>query len=102
METLPKTVDEAVEVVLSWLSEEDRQYVVSNDIFMLHFSLGLRIRNELALWAGNDALLKDAARVAQGEKDEPVNWGGEQTFMPDDASMVILSAVKKRILAEPQ
>ncbi|NLF02869.1 MAG: hypothetical protein GX601_18050 [Anaerolineales bacterium] len=99
METFPKTVDEAVDVVLSWLSDEDKEFVAANDFAMLHVSLGLRIRDQLGLHGGSGALLKDAAQIARRETGRPEDETADRVFMADNASAVTLRAVQRRLRA---
>jgi hypothetical protein len=57
----PETLEEAVESVISILSEEDRnslKNIRKEDLIELHFSLGLLIRNNLGLWGDNKKLLE--------------------------------------------
>ena len=51
----PRTVEEAVDRLLSSMSEEDKQSLKNTpekDLIMCHFSLGAYIRNEFGLWQG--------------------------------------------------
>lgn len=84
----PKTLDEAVARLLSVLSEESKQVVRETseaDLIRFHFSWGQGIRNDFGLWRGNRELLASCGHVH-----------------PDDASMVIIKAVWKRLReAEP-
>ena len=69
-EKQPATVEEAARVVLSWLSAEDRVRFAAKDREQLsgeHFNLGMAIRNELGLWAGNEELLEDCWRHETNE-----------------------------------
>jgi hypothetical protein len=55
--TWPVTVDEAVHDLVSTLSTVDKlkiQRTAKENLISLHFSLGLKIRNEYGLWRGND------------------------------------------------
>jgi hypothetical protein len=79
----PETIDEAVGVVIATLSDEEKAAIAAmaeSELIGLHFGLGAWIRNNLGLWKGNRALLE-----ATGEADA------------DDASMVIVEAVWKRL-----
>ena len=83
----PKTLVEATELVLSRLSDEDKAEIASmseDDLFMLHFGLGMWIRNNLGLWQGNSSLLRDCGCL------------GDESYLgihPDTASMVIVKQV---------
>ena len=79
----PVTVDEAVGVVIATLSDEDKASIAAmakSELIGLHFWLGAWIRNNLGLWKGNRPLLEctDAPNA-------------------DDASMVIVEAVWRRL-----
>jgi len=79
----PATIDEAVGVVIASLSDEDKAAIAAmteSELIGLHFGLGAWIRNNLGLWKGNRALLEST-----GETDA------------DDASMVIVAAVWRRV-----
>lgn len=72
----PATIDEAVGVVIAALPEAD--------LINLHFGLGMWIRNNLGLWQGNDALMQALCRREPG-------------IHPDDASMLIIEQVWRRL-----
>jgi hypothetical protein len=83
----PKTVAEAVERILAELSDEQREafrLMQEQELPRLHFSLGLHIRNQFGLWAGNLELSQDCA--ARGKS------GLLAPYHPDSASTVIIQA----------
>jgi len=56
-----------VDIILSWLSEEDKESIRAmqeGEIIRLHFTLGLRIRNQLGLWGKNPDLVAALSRDA--------------------------------------
>ncbi len=80
---LPQTVKEAVAQILNKMSEKDKETIKNtkkDDLIMYHHGWGTGIRNSFGLWGNNHALLKDTGKNA-----------------PDDASMVIIEAVWKRL-----
>lgn len=82
-EKWPATLDEAVDQIVSGLSDEDKARVRGTpreDLIMFHHGWGTGIRNSYGLWGGNNALLESCG-------------GGH----PDDASMVIIEAVWERL-----
>ena len=82
----PTTVDVAVRLLLSMVAESEQAKIAamdSEDIYTLHFGLGVWIRNHMGFYAGNDQLLK-----ATGETE------------PDDASMVIVRAFRDCLRAD--
>ena len=57
----PKSIEEDVQLLLSVLSEKDRQAIrtmAEEDLPSLHLSLGNYIRNGFGLWGNNEQLLK--------------------------------------------
>lgn len=84
----PETIEEAVEQLLSLMSEEDKHCLKKTpkkDLIMFHFSLGLYIRNNFGLWKGNRELLQYISK-----SDFPF-------VHPDDASMIIIEELWKRL-----
>lgn len=81
-ENWPTTLEEAVSVIFSHLSAEDKETLrqtPKEDLILYHMSWGMGIRNEFGLWAGNEALLKSAC--------------GGTPCHPDTASMRIMEGV---------
>lgn len=82
----PTTVDGAVRLLMSMVEESEQARIAAldnEDIYTLHFGLGMWIRNHMGFYAGNAQLLKDT-----GESE------------PDDASMVIMRAFRDRLRAD--
>ena len=82
----PTTVDAAVRLLLGMVEESEQAKIAamdSDDIYTLHFGLGVWIRNHMGFYAGNAQLLKDT---------------GESK--PDDASMVIMHAFRDRLRSD--
>lgn len=91
---LPKTLEEAVNVLLSALSEEDKEALKNTpeeDLITLHHGLGTYIRNEFDLWTGNDRLLKSCGSQMMGSNSPYADYLG-MMVQPDDASMEIIEA----------
>ena len=79
----PTTVDAAVRLLMSMVDESEQAKIAamdSEDMYTLHFGLGVWIRNHMGFYAGNDQLLK-----ATGEIE------------PDEASMIIMRALRERL-----
>lgn len=59
----PKTVADAVDVLLTKLGESDLNTIKAVErpegMLAFHFGLGLWIRNNFGLWQGNEALLAE-------------------------------------------
>lgn len=84
--TWPKTVDEAVTRILSTMPEKDRKIIrntAEDDLIQFHHGWGTGIRNSFGLWRGNKVLMEDC-----------------KSDHPDDASMVIIFALWKRLQNE--
>lgn len=79
----PKTIEEAVELLLTELSEKDQQIIkimAEDQLSSLHFSLGNYIRDRFGLWGSNVELLKACS------PDDVLRDA-------DDASMAIIKAL---------
>ena len=85
----PKSVEEAVDLLIENLSIREKYKIAKmsqNDLPGLHFSLGLGIRNEFGLWAGNKDLLESCASLV-----------GQEIIHPDDASALIIKELWKKL-----
>ena len=85
--TRPKSLKEAVDLLISEMSEEYKNYVQSlpeDELIQFHFGFGLGIRNRFGLWGGNYDLLESC---------------GSRDMHPDDASGVIIHAVWRELQA---
>ena len=79
----PKSIREAVNLLLTELPEKDQQAVrmmAEEELSSLHFSLGNHIRNEFGLWGNNEELLRACCPDASRRN-------------ADDASAVIIKAL---------
>ena len=82
---LPKTVEQAVDILLSDLLLQEKTAIANmqrDNLTDLHFSLGRFIRNEFNLLADNEKLM-DSCRLLSGKQD----------LHPDDASSVIIESL---------
>jgi hypothetical protein len=83
--SLPQTVDQAVEKIISELSLRDKASIAKikeEELESLQSTLGHYIRNAFRLWSGNLSL-KESCRSVSGENE----------LDEDDASAVIIRAV---------
>ena len=80
--TWPSSVKEAVEKILSEMPLDKLTRVLSDPILASGLEQG--IRNGFGLWTGNESLRRSC---------------GSETIVPDDASRVIVEALKKRCCA---
>ena len=81
----PKTVDQAVDMLIVLMGDEDKRHVrgLSHEgLTSLHYGLGAVIRNSFGLWEGNKELLESC---------------GSPGMQPDSAAAVIIEAVWRRL-----
>ncbi len=79
----PVTMEEAIERLMKELTPRGRGAIAAmkeEDLIDMHMGLGLWVRNNFGLWAGNDALLRATGKTH-----------------PDDASQAILRALWQRL-----
>ena len=82
----PTTVDGAVRLLMSMVEKSEQTKIAAmdiDDIYTLHFGLGVWVRNHMGLYAGNAKLLKDTRESE-----------------PDNASMVIMHAFRDRLRSD--
>ncbi len=83
----PRTLDAAVQLLVSRMSEEDKERVKSTaegDLIMFHFGWDTGIRNDFGRWAGNSELLEACG-----------------CWEPDDASGAIIQGAWNRLNGLP-
>ena len=81
----PTTVDEAVDLIIVHMTEEEKEELCSTSkegLLMFHFELGMCIRNSFGLWKGNTELLESC---------------GAAFMHADSASVAIIEAVWQRL-----
>jgi len=89
LKVLPKTLDEAVTLILSDMSSENLNILKEterDDLIKYHHGWGTGIRNSFGLWGANDELIKSICNT-------PCH--------PDDASMKIIEAVWDELHNKP-
>jgi len=99
-EAWPKNVDEAIERIISELSEEDKKTLKNsafNDLIQFHFSLGMWIRNRFGLWNYNKIL---AASLIEKFPESVIKLYDSKHVEPDSASMVIIEEVWRKLKKE--
>lgn len=78
----------------------------TEDLISYHHNLGKHIRNEFGLWGKNDRLLKDCLRIQRTRYVADYRSCREyykrnnvaiKTMHPDDASMVVLQELKRKL-----
>ena len=97
----PKTIEEAVDKLISVISEEDKCTIKATkkeDLISFHFSLGMYIRNEFGLWGDNKELLRDCGLRAY--PDSPYDDYILMLIHPDSASTEIIEALWEKLQRE--
>ncbi len=85
----PKTVNQAVERLISDLSLKDRVYIANltqEDLYLIHISLRSHIGQELGLWSGNKDLIESCRTMS-----------GSTELRADQCPAVILEALWRRL-----
>jgi hypothetical protein len=85
----PKTVDQAVETLLSDLSLKTRVYIANlaqEDLYLIHISLRSHIGQELGLWSGNKDLIESCRIVS-----------GSSKLRADHCPAIILEALWRKL-----
>jgi hypothetical protein len=94
VETIPvETLDEAVDIVLTRLSNEDRNAIITGNSIFLHLSVGMWIRNHFGFNTGQAEKLSISISTAFGM---PPTSG----LRADEASRYILLAVGERLAGD--
>ncbi len=97
-EQWPKNVEEAVDQLISFMSEENKKTLRNTpeqDLIVFHHDFGTAIRNDFGLWSGNEELLKSC-----GSRMFPESAYDEYLAMmvdPDSASMEIIEAIWRKL-----
>ncbi len=81
----PKTLEEAVNQILLLMCDKDKEIIKNTpkeDLIRFYHGWGIGMRNEFGLWRGNKKLLASC---------------GSTGMHPDDASMVIIEAVREKL-----
>ena len=94
VEIIPvETLDEAVDIVLTRLSNEDRNAIITGNTIFLHFSVGMWIRNHFGFYTGQAEKLSISISTAIGMP--PISG-----LRADEASRYILLAVGERLTGD--
>ena len=97
----PRTVEEAVEQLISSIPDKDKEILRNmpeEDLRSLHINFGMYIRNTFGLWEDNKKLLGSC-----GLRSMPDSAYGEYMPMwvhPDDCSMIIIEALWEALQKE--
>jgi hypothetical protein len=98
----PTTVEEAVDRLLERMPKADKEELRAmpeEELILLHFGMAMSVRNRFGLWAGNEALLADCAATNARKNGMELSW---VWIDPDDASMVIIEALWRRLQEQPK
>jgi hypothetical protein len=85
----PKTVDEAVDQVISDLDLQDRVKIANmslDELVNIHSALHIYFKNAFGLWSGNTELLADCRSISK-----------ELIYNEDDATVVILGVLWQKL-----
>jgi len=95
-----KTVEAVIDDILSQLNEVQKDEIRNADIFEMHFSLGLYIRNTYQPYVGrNDELIISCIKHDIEDYNEDVDYSFLMAkYAGDDCSSVILRELKKRLV----
>lgn len=94
VEIIPvETLDEAVDIVLTRLSNEDRNAIITGNTIFLHLSVGMWIRNHFGFYTGQAEKLSISISTAIGMP--PISG-----LRADEASRYILLAVGERLTGD--
>ncbi len=98
--THPTTLDEAVDVIISELTEEDKTSIRASkrdELLKQHYMLGLYIGNSLGLWQGNRKLLVSCG-MQKVQALGLQNVKGDYPYTdPYDSSCIILIAIWEKL-----
>jgi hypothetical protein len=85
----PKTVDEAVDQVISDFDLKDKIKIANmdlSDLLDVHSNLHVYFKNFFGLWAGNTELLASCRSISKGN-----------VYREDDVTLVIIKALWKKL-----
>jgi hypothetical protein len=85
----PKTVDEAVDQIISDLDLKNKIKIANthlSDLLDVHFDLDVYFKNFFALWSGNTELLASCRSISK-----------EHVYREDDITRVIIKALWKKL-----
>jgi len=99
---LPKTVPEALTFIEKAIGKRDKNYIrklKKNDLYELHMTLGMWIRNNLGMWGvkNNRELMVDILRLDSGSPRKPIPENLVMNFHPDNASHVLIEELWKKL-----
>jgi len=104
-----ETVSQIVDDVVSKLTDDDKSFLKDSDEFLLHSTLGRKIRNEYGLWNNPEKLAKDCLdnyyddAVATKTLWENEGWSKEEGGLildqvhPDDISEIIINRILDKL-----
>ena len=90
MDTLPSTVEEAVDHLLARMDAEGQATIRAtpqSELIRFHLPWGMWVRHELGLWGGNPQLISSIQERS----------GSMVILHPDDASMIVIQALWERL-----
>jgi hypothetical protein len=94
----PKTINEAVELMIDTISEIDKQELLNTnkeELYRFHYSLGMLICGWFGLYNGNKTLLEACALTREKELERLLFLND-----PEEAAAIIIEALWQRLQAE--
>ncbi len=93
----PKTINEAVELMIDTMSEVDKSEVLNTkkeNLSRFHYTLGMLICGWFGLYNGNNTLLEACANTRKKEIERLLILND-----PEEASMIIMEEIWKKLRA---
>ncbi|MEI6692914.1 MAG: DUF6794 domain-containing protein [Chlorobium sp.] len=94
----PKTINEAVELMIDTMSEIDKKEILNTkkeELYRFNYSLGMLISGWFGLYNGNKTLLEACANTRNSEIERLLFLND-----PEEASSIILEAIWKHLHTE--
>ncbi len=93
----PKTINEAVELMIDTMSDVDKSELLNTkkeDLSRFHYTLGMLICGWFGLYNGNNTLLEACANTRKKEIERLLILND-----PEEASMIIMEEIWKKLRA---
>ncbi|NMW19997.1 MAG: hypothetical protein HKK66_13510 [Chlorobiaceae bacterium] len=94
----PKTINEAVELMIDTISEVDKMELVNtkpDGLYRFQYSLGMLICGWFGLYNGNKALLAACANTRKNVLERLLVLND-----PEEASVILIEAIRKQLRAD--
>ena len=94
----PKTIDDAVELMIDTMSEVDKTEVLNtkkDELYRFHYTLGMLICGWFGLYNSNTVLLEACAKTRENEIERLLFLND-----PEEAAGIILEVIWKRLRSD--